>query len=200
MLLTFLQALPKWFVVKHGDQLQKSVLLWSGSSTEPWRVQLNVGSVSRDKVKLSGGLKRFATANGLVVGDLLVFCLRVMSEFDVYVFRETRSPIQPSSIQAPRKRSNDSELSEAKVNKSVGPRSRNLAADRCAGGVIPKTEEDKTTTGSEVKQTPVRNLQQTIFFETTLTPSATTTRCRLVCLHFLTLKEFGLVHFRGFSP
>jgi len=46
------------------------------------------------QVKLAGGWQAFATSNGLVEGDVLVFVLTAMSEFKVYLFRGIEGPNQ----------------------------------------------------------------------------------------------------------
>ena len=61
------------------------------------------------RVRFSGGWKGFATSNGLLEGDLLVFSLTAMSEFEVYIFPGTRNPERCASQVEPREWSEGSE-------------------------------------------------------------------------------------------
>ncbi|KAG0569389.1 hypothetical protein KC19_6G087100 [Ceratodon purpureus] len=167
-------ALPSWFVREHGDKVRDSVLLWSGSSTEPWRVQLSFSILPpclRPEVKLSGGWKAFAISSGLLVGDSLIFCLRAISEFEVYVFREITRPIQPSLIGAPRKRPHNFELSKARVEKSVRRRSI-VDVDRSEGRLISEIlEAGKARAGIRVNK-GTEDWQGKTSFQKTLTACA----------------------------
>ncbi|KAG0612122.1 hypothetical protein M758_6G003500 [Ceratodon purpureus] len=116
-------TLPTWFVNEHGDKFQQTIFLRSGLSTELWRVQLYIhtGSSSRSpEVKLCTGWRDFAVFHELILGDDLLFSLRAISEFDVYIFRETSNPVKASSIRALRKRSQDFEVSQEEVLQKAG--------------------------------------------------------------------------------
>ena len=173
VLLALLQPLLVGFVAQHGDKFQKSVLLRSGPSTEPWLVTVTGHKVD---VKFSSGWRDFSVANNLAVGDSLIFSLRTMSEFDVYIFRANK---------APRKRSRHA-FEVPIASKTVRCTRRNLAAERSPGRVVSETE---ARTGRRVKEMPVRDLQEKISFKITLCATASSSRCRVVCLYCLSLKQ-----------
>ena len=104
-----------------------------------------------------------------------------MSEFEVYVFRETPgSPIQTSSILTPRKRPHDFELPKEKVNWSV---ERDLVAGKTGGRVISEIlEQGKARARSPVNKT-MQEWHRNKFFEKTLTTGAVSKAFQLVCLH-----------------
>ncbi|KAG0613174.1 hypothetical protein M758_6G082500 [Ceratodon purpureus] len=97
-----------------------------------------------------------------------------MSEFEVYVFRETPgSPIQPiqplGTILAPRKRPHDFELPKEKVNWSV---ERDLVAGKTGGRMISEIlEQGKARARSPVNKT-TQEWHRNKFFEKTLTTGA----------------------------
>jgi hypothetical protein len=90
-------------VEKHGEKFEEYVILRCGTSAKP-RVPTVVRiSVSGfPVVRMSCGWKKFAAYNGLREGDSLVFCLRALSEFEVYVFPGNGHPISsPISVTTP---------------------------------------------------------------------------------------------------
>ena len=187
--LFLLQAIPAWFVTEHGDKFRQFVLLWSGLSSKPWRVKLYLSCrppCSRPEVQITGGWKAFATANGLLVGDLLIFCLRAMSEFDVYILHEIKSLDQPTSIEDARKQSCASELSEEKVKTSaVGCRDRDLVHGRSERLTAEITmEKGQVGTENRVNET-LRDRKGKISFQKTLRPGAVSARFQLVFFNCL---------------
>ena len=116
--------MPAWFVQEHGDKLQEVIVLRSTSSSIPCRVRLRIYNTppKAPAIKFGKGWRDFATCNGLVVGDSLIFELRGLSQFEVYVFRGTGLPTEISSSQAPKDWSGtDSEISQKNGNyNSIG--------------------------------------------------------------------------------
>ncbi|KAG0627027.1 hypothetical protein M758_2G168800 [Ceratodon purpureus] len=111
--------LPTWFVQEHGDKLQEVIVLRSTSSSIPCRVRLRIYNTPATKapaIKFGKGWRDFATCNGLVVGDSLIFELRGLSQFDVYVFRGSGFPTEISSSQAPKDWSTESGISQKNGN------------------------------------------------------------------------------------
>ena len=148
--LVFPQALPTWFVEEHGDKFRKSVILRSGSSTKPWDVNLIIERKSlrsKPTVKFDGGWKAFVAFHGLLVGDLLVFSLMAMSEFEVYIFSSARSPERCPSQGGPKESSDGSELSWKTSKQSKERKSERVPAE---GLLAKKTEmgEERTLSGS----------------------------------------------------
>ncbi|KAG0578559.1 hypothetical protein KC19_4G033000 [Ceratodon purpureus] len=132
--------IPSWFVQKHGDKFHQTVVLRSGMSTVPCKVQLTVVYTTSGipEIKLGRGWRDFATYNRLVVGDSLIFELRRMSEFAVHIFRATGNANGlPSSNAESKKCYTDSELSQKNGNddSSAGYSSPQhiLAAQRSGG-------------------------------------------------------------------
>ena len=132
--------MPTWFVQEHGDKLQEVIVLRSTSSSIPCRVRLRIYSAppKAPAIKFGKGWRDFATCNGLVVGDSLIFELRGLSQFEVYVFRGTGLPAElVSSSQAPKDWSTDFEVSQKNGNcNSSGTgcnRFQHLAAESSEG-------------------------------------------------------------------
>lgn len=89
--------IPQWFVEKHGDKFEEYVILRCGTSAQPrapWVVRISLSALPL--VRMSCGWKKFAAFNGLREGNSLVFCLRAMSEFEVFVFPGPGSQLPPS--------------------------------------------------------------------------------------------------------
>jgi hypothetical protein len=141
--LRFPQILPVSFVEQHGDKFRQSALLRLGLSTKvswPVTLTIQVHSPKHTSVSFSGGWRAFATANGLVEGDSLVFALTAaMSEFEVYLFRENGSTENPrrdlGSLQVDTRRYNSplpgffKKLTTTNVSDGVGCLVRGLSHD-----------------------------------------------------------------------
>lgn len=156
--LRFPQALPAWFIEKHGDKIRKSVILRiSVSSAKAWNVNLTLYYCRNPpQVKFAGGWRAFVRFNDLSETDSLIFHLKAISEFEVYVFRTTAAgnPKQ-LSFQAPRKRSNDAELERKRAKRSQECRDELLAEpDGNFEGLAKKTiGDDHSVSDSSHSQT-----------------------------------------------
>ena len=75
------------------------MVLRSAASKQKWTVHLGV-CYPRNvaQVKFYAGWRDFACSNGLDEGDLLVFCLRKVSQFDVYIYRKASSSDSAPSL------------------------------------------------------------------------------------------------------
>jgi hypothetical protein len=101
------QTVPSWFIKEHGDKLRQSVVLRSAATKKKWTVHLGVYYPRNvAQVRFYAGWRDFACSNGLGEGDLLVFCLREVSHFDVYMHRKADAP----SLEAPSPRRRNSKL------------------------------------------------------------------------------------------
>ena len=98
---------------------------------KPWPVLVTICKrpSKAPEIKFGSGWREFAASNGLLEGDDLLFSLRAMSEFDVYVFRETGNSVKSSSFQAPRNQP------QVEVRRSGRCRDRHLVAERSEGSV-----------------------------------------------------------------
>jgi len=90
--------IPVRFVKEHRDKFERMVTLRSRVCTEPSTVWLNMcrRPPRSPEIKLGKGWKAFATRNELSVGDSLIFRLKGVSEFEVYVFHRTPSATSSS--------------------------------------------------------------------------------------------------------
>lgn len=100
----YLQRIPRWFQDKHGDKFRENVYLVAGPSARTWTVRVYIvranymNNFSKNKVPpltLSSGWNEFATFHGLVENDRLIFALKAMSTFEVYIFHPTGEPKEP---------------------------------------------------------------------------------------------------------
>ena len=84
-----MQTLPALFVQQHCDKIRESVELRVEETGRTWTVQLAVHHPrSITQVLFYGrGWSDFATTNGVVEGDRLIFVLRAVSSFGVYIFQ-----------------------------------------------------------------------------------------------------------------
>ncbi|KAG0588110.1 hypothetical protein KC19_2G216600 [Ceratodon purpureus] len=82
-------TLPALFVQQHCDKIRESVELRVEETGRTWTVQLAVHHPrSITQVLFYGrGWSDFATTNGVVEGDRLIFVLRAVSSFGVYIFQ-----------------------------------------------------------------------------------------------------------------
>lgn len=133
--------MPVSFVEKHGDKLQKSVILRSESSARAWHINISLyfkksGSA---QVSFSRGWRQFALFNNLSEGDSLIFSLKAKSEFEVYVFHKMAG--NPKQIPC-RKRSNcDPKLARKQAKRPRACKDDRLAAKGDPEGLATKTEE-----------------------------------------------------------
>lgn len=75
------------------------VILRTGSSIEPWPVNLTVSVpfLTNSQVRFAGGWQAFVVPHGFLEGDVLIFELMAMTEFKVYVFRNMEGPYENPS-------------------------------------------------------------------------------------------------------
>jgi hypothetical protein len=92
------QVIPRWFIESHSDKLREVVYLkLAGSTSGIWSVRVfielkSAKTATLPDIKLRGGWNEFATFHGLVENDRLVFSLKAMSKFEVYIFHRTGEP------------------------------------------------------------------------------------------------------------
>lgn len=92
------QVIPRWFIESHSDKLREVVYLkLAGSTSGTWSVRVfielkSAKTATLPDIKLRGGWNEFATFHGLVENDRLVFSLKAMSKFEVYIFHRTGEP------------------------------------------------------------------------------------------------------------
>lgn len=83
-----MQPIPASFIKQHGDKIQEHVTLQAEAARgQVWHVKLWV-STNYGKVLITTGWKAFASSNELEQGDRLLFSLKAMSQFVVYIFDE----------------------------------------------------------------------------------------------------------------
>jgi hypothetical protein len=93
----FLQSLPRYFVQAHKTYLlnQECVV---GLNNKSWSLRLN--RTSQEEFIFTRGWRRFVTDNGCLKGDILVFSLTAMSEFQLYLFNNNGLWKAPQMLQA----------------------------------------------------------------------------------------------------
>ena len=118
MKICFLKTLPRYFVQAHKTYLLNPECV-VGLNNKSWSLRLHRTS-PKEEIIFTRGWRRFVTDNGFLKGDILVFSLTAMSEFQLYLFDNNglrKAPqILQESARPKRKASSDDKIADLASN------------------------------------------------------------------------------------